>query len=58
MAAPAREVFAEVYDALGPLGELRVRQVLAEFAPELAGLVRLHTTGSAGRGAPAAAGGH
>jgi phenylacetic acid degradation operon negative regulatory protein len=54
----AREVFAEVYDALGPLGELRVRQVLAEFAPELAGLVRHHTTGSAPRrGAPASGAG-
>ncbi|HEX9342893.1 MAG TPA: PaaX family transcriptional regulator C-terminal domain-containing protein [Actinomycetota bacterium] len=40
----ARDIFAEVYNALGPLGEVRVRQVLAEFAPELTGLVHHHTT--------------
>lgn len=40
----ARAIFAEVYNALGPLGEVRVRQILAEFAPELTSLVRHHTT--------------
>jgi phenylacetic acid degradation operon negative regulatory protein len=40
----ARDIFAEVYNALGPLGEVRVRQVLAEFAPDLTGLVHHHTT--------------
>jgi phenylacetic acid degradation operon negative regulatory protein len=40
----AREVFVEAYDALGPLAEIRIRQVLAEFDVELAGSVRHHTT--------------
>jgi phenylacetic acid degradation operon negative regulatory protein len=40
----ARQAFAELYDLLGPLAELRVRQVLAESAPELAELVRFHAT--------------
>jgi phenylacetic acid degradation operon negative regulatory protein len=40
----ARDVFVEVYDTLGPLAEIRIRQVLAEFAPELADFVRHHTT--------------
>jgi len=39
----AREVFADVYDALGPLAELRFRQVLAQASPPLAELAR-HTT--------------
>jgi phenylacetic acid degradation operon negative regulatory protein len=42
--APAREVFVEVYDALGPLAEIRIRQVLAAFDADLAGSVRHHTT--------------
>ena len=42
----ARQVFAHVYDALGPLAELRVRQILAEYAPELAGKARHVTTES------------
>jgi len=44
----ARAIFAEVYNALGPLAEVRVRQVLAEFAPELTDLVHHHTTDVAG----------
>jgi phenylacetic acid degradation operon negative regulatory protein len=32
----AREIFADVHDALGPLAEFRFRQVLAEVSPELA----------------------
>ncbi|HEX6470134.1 MAG TPA: PaaX family transcriptional regulator C-terminal domain-containing protein [Streptosporangiaceae bacterium] len=44
--ARAREVFVEVYDTLGPLAEIRIRQVLAEFAADLAGFVRHHTTSS------------
>ena len=39
----ARETFADVYDALGPLAELRFRQVLADVSPELAELAT-HTT--------------
>lgn len=35
----ARSIFAGVYDGLGPLAVVRVRQVLAEFAPDLAPLV-------------------
>jgi phenylacetic acid degradation operon negative regulatory protein len=40
----ARNVFVEVYDGLGPLAVIRVRQVLARFAPELTGHVRYLTT--------------
>jgi phenylacetic acid degradation operon negative regulatory protein len=40
----ARQVFVEVYDGLGPLAMIRVRQVLAEFAPELTSHVRHLTT--------------
>jgi hypothetical protein len=36
----ARNVFVEVYDGLGPLAVIRVRQVLARFAPEPTGHVR------------------
>jgi phenylacetic acid degradation operon negative regulatory protein len=39
----ARRVFASVYDALGPLAEFRVRQVIAAEAPNLAGLAMHHT---------------
>ena len=42
--AAARQAFAELYDLLGPLAELRVQQVLAESAPELAPLARFHAT--------------
>lgn len=40
----AREVFVEVYDTLGPLAEIRVKQIVAEFDPALAALVRHHST--------------
>lgn len=39
----AYAIFAELYDCLGPLAEIRVRQVVARFSPELAPLVRHHT---------------
>ncbi|GAA3443040.1 hypothetical protein Pve01_34240 [Planomonospora venezuelensis] len=39
----AYEIFAELYDALGPLAGIRVRQIVAGFSPELAPLVRHHT---------------
>ena len=42
----ARALFAEVYDGLGPLAEIRVRQIVGKFNPELASLVRHHTTTS------------
>lgn len=38
----AHEVFAELYDSLGPLAETRVRQIVARFSAELAPLVRHH----------------
>lgn len=44
--AAARELFVEIYDTLGPLAEFRVRQIVAEFDPALAGLVSHHSTGS------------
>ncbi|GAB3428867.1 PaaX family transcriptional regulator C-terminal domain-containing protein [Actinophytocola sediminis] len=44
----ARELFAEVYDGLGPLAEHRVRQIVRELDPDDVELVRHHTT----RGAP------
>jgi phenylacetic acid degradation operon negative regulatory protein len=40
----AREVFVEVYDALGPLAAMRVRQVVDRFSPELAVLVEHRDT--------------
>lgn len=42
----AHDAFAGLYDALGPVAEMRVKQVLAEFAPDLAALVSHHTTRS------------
>ncbi|MET8867909.1 PaaX family transcriptional regulator C-terminal domain-containing protein [Nonomuraea sp. NPDC004580] len=44
--AAARKLFVEIYDTLGPLAEFRVRQIVAEFDPALAGLVSHHGTGS------------
>jgi phenylacetic acid degradation operon negative regulatory protein len=41
----ARGIFAEVYNGLGPLAEVRVKQVVSQHAPELTGFVRHHTTG-------------
>jgi phenylacetic acid degradation operon negative regulatory protein len=40
----ARQVFAEVYDSLGELAVVRVRQVLAESAPDLTSHVQQQTT--------------
>ncbi len=40
----ARQIFASVYDALGPLAELRVQQILATYTPELAAKVSHLTT--------------
>lgn len=50
----AHEVFGELYDVLGPLAEIRVRQVISHFSPNLGALVRHHTLRSVlgpGRGA-------
>jgi phenylacetic acid degradation operon negative regulatory protein len=41
----ARALVAEIYDALGPLAEIRVRQIVGEFDPELADGVRYLTAG-------------
>lgn len=40
----AREVFVEVYDSLGPLAAIRVRQIVARHAAELARRIDHHTT--------------
>ncbi|GDY33083.1 PaaX family transcriptional regulator [Gandjariella thermophila] len=40
--AEARELFVSTYDALGPLAEHRVRQILARYTPELAPLATHH----------------
>ncbi|OAA25894.1 transcriptional regulator, PaaX family [Frankia sp. EI5c] len=40
----ARTVFAEIYDGLAVPAVARVRELLAAVSPELADLVRLHTT--------------
>jgi len=40
----ARAVFGELYDALGPLAEARVREVVARFDESLAPLAAHHTT--------------
>jgi phenylacetic acid degradation operon negative regulatory protein len=40
----ARDTFTEVYNGLGPLAEVRVKQVVSRYAPELTGFVRHHTT--------------
>ncbi|MQA86744.1 MAG: PaaX family transcriptional regulator [Streptosporangiales bacterium] len=42
--AAARTMFIELYDGLGSLAEVRVRQILREFDPELARVVTHHTT--------------
>lgn len=39
----AREIFVEMYDMLGSLAEVRVRQIVGELAPDLAGSVHHHT---------------
>jgi phenylacetic acid degradation operon negative regulatory protein len=40
----ARAVFAELYDTLGPLAEIRLRHILGSHAPERVELVRRHAT--------------
>jgi phenylacetic acid degradation operon negative regulatory protein len=40
----AHEIFAQVYDSLGPLAEARFRQIISRYAPELAGLACHVTT--------------
>ncbi len=49
----AREVFARVYDELGPLAEARVQQILAERDPELATQARHGTTATFAQVVPA-----
>jgi phenylacetic acid degradation operon negative regulatory protein len=41
-----RQIFAEIYDSLGPLAELRVRQLFAEYDEALAAQVTHLTTSS------------
>jgi phenylacetic acid degradation operon negative regulatory protein len=43
----SREIFMQVYDGLGPLAELRVRQIVATWSPEIAERAKHHTTGIA-----------
>ncbi|MGW0684003.1 PaaX family transcriptional regulator [Streptomyces sp. NPDC002754] len=45
----ARALFAQVYDALGPLAEVRVRQVVAEHEPALAVEANHRTTEPSGK---------
>lgn len=45
--ADARQLFVEVYDGLGPLAEMRIRQILSGYSESLAELATHHT--SAGR---------
>ena len=45
-----REIFMQVYDGLGPLAELRVRQIVATYSPEIAERAEHHTTASAPAG--------
>jgi phenylacetic acid degradation operon negative regulatory protein len=40
----AHEIFASVYDALGPLAEARFQQILSRYAPELVPLAHHLTT--------------
>ncbi|WP_425826368.1 PaaX family transcriptional regulator C-terminal domain-containing protein [Streptomyces fractus] len=50
--AAARDVFAAVYDGLGPLAEFRVRQLIATEDAELATLANHHTIADLARPAP------
>jgi phenylacetic acid degradation operon negative regulatory protein len=45
----AQRIFARVYDALGPIAEVRFQQILAEHAPDLARRARYLTTSAARR---------
>lgn len=40
----AHDLFVEVYDALGPLAAIRVRQILARFDEDLAELIEHHSS--------------
>jgi phenylacetic acid degradation operon negative regulatory protein len=40
----AHEIFAQVYDSLGPLAEARFRQIISRYSAELAGLAHHLTT--------------
>ena len=40
----AHEIFAQVYDSLGPLAEARFRQIISRYSPELAGHAHHLTT--------------
>jgi phenylacetic acid degradation operon negative regulatory protein len=40
----ARSLFVDVYDGLGALAEMRVRQILAEFSAPLSSIAAHHTT--------------
>jgi phenylacetic acid degradation operon negative regulatory protein len=40
----ARELFVEIYDSLGPLAEMRIKQILARHAPGLARLASYHAS--------------
>ena len=40
----ARDLFITCYDLLGPLAARRVRQVIARYSPELAGLAAYHSS--------------
>jgi phenylacetic acid degradation operon negative regulatory protein len=42
--AAARELFIGCYDLLGPLAAKRVRQVIARYSPDLAGLAAYHSS--------------
>jgi phenylacetic acid degradation operon negative regulatory protein len=46
--ANARESFIELYDGLAAIAESRVRQIVAEYGPDLAPLVRSHGSDFAG----------
>src|SRR4051794_9009347 len=45
----ARRCFVEIYDLLGPLAELRFRQIVAESHPELAAHVSHHDSATVAR---------
>ena len=40
----ARQLFVEIYNGLGDLAEMRIRQILTEFSPKLAKSATHHTT--------------
>ncbi|MFI8221444.1 PaaX family transcriptional regulator C-terminal domain-containing protein [Streptomyces sp. NPDC085932] len=50
--AQARNVFVRLYDALAPLAELRVRQLIAPCSLELSALVHHHVTSTVTQGVP------